>query len=186
MIPGYTYEIINNRTKMRYIGSTTNTAVRFASHLHDLSLGQHQSVLLQRAWATEHSGVFSFNTLGTYADYDQAFQAEQSLIRALSVEGLAYNSYVPSLDITTDDRTFTPEHRAALSASLKAHWDTLPHAQRGRTTCSNGHQMSLGNTHVTKAGRKVCRACHRDSCRASAARRRDSTTAPQQTPATAP
>ena len=170
--PGYVYQVLNTRNGWRYVGSTTNTRQRFAAHRDELERGTHQSVMLQRAWDAEHSDVFTFDVVGVLPDYDSAFQLEQSMIREYSERGLCYNSYVPSLSITEDDHAFSPEHRAALAASLRAHWDTVPHAQRGRSHCSNGHLMDLGNTHVTKKGRRVCRACHRESCRLSAAARR--------------
>lgn len=42
-----------------------------------------------------------------------------------------------------------------------------------KTRCVNGHEFTDENTYVRPNGRRVCRACHRETSRASYYRRRD-------------
>lgn len=161
---GVVYEILNTATGQSYVGSTTDFTHRCAVHLSHLRAHTHPCALLQHAWDISSSAVFQFNIIMHTEDY---LSHEESIIRDLSVKGLCYNSYVPSLDITNDDlHRFTPEHRAALAASLRAYWDTKPHAQRSSTTCCHGHALTPQNTHVSqKTGKKTCRRCHREHMR---------------------
>jgi hypothetical protein len=40
--------------------------------------------------------------------------------------------------------------------------DTLAARNAAKTHCSNGHAFDAANTHVTKQGKRHCRACDRD------------------------
>lgn len=44
---------------------------------------------------------------------------------------------------------------------------TGPNSEAAKTHCVNGHGFTPENTHVTPAGHRQCRACHRERARAS-------------------
>ena len=89
------YQIINSKTGAYYIGSTTNTTTRFASHRYRLRRGIHNNPYLQNSWNKHGEAAFEFRIVGICPP-DKLATIEQYMIDNLRPE---YN-----LNLTSTNR----------------------------------------------------------------------------------
>ncbi|HUY79508.1 MAG TPA: GIY-YIG nuclease family protein [Ktedonobacterales bacterium] len=74
------YAIVNTVTHEKYIGSSSNIAVRFIRHKALLRRGKHHAPRLQKAWDTYGEEVFELVVLETLATIERLEEVEQQYI----------------------------------------------------------------------------------------------------------
>ena len=76
------YEIKNNITNKRYIGSSKDYTVRWARHLNDLLNNKHHCIYLQRAFNKYGRDQFSFNVIQEISTRQEMLHIEESLLNS--------------------------------------------------------------------------------------------------------
>jgi group I intron endonuclease len=89
MVTSGIYEIVNNVTGKRYIGSTVNLGMRRSSHFSGLRRGDHKNAHLQNAWNKHGECSFEFRVI-LECDTDGLLDLEQRYIDAYEWDSL-YN-----------------------------------------------------------------------------------------------
>ena len=85
------YEIVNNVTLKRYIGSTVNLYKRRNQHIGDLQNGKHRSSKLQNAFNKYGYCAFVFNVIELVEDKNNLLEREQIWIDTYSSCSNGYN-----------------------------------------------------------------------------------------------
>ena len=119
------YEILNNTSGKRYVGSAVYFSARWGCHKRQLRAGTHHSAPLQRAWNKYGEAAFSFNKILVCRKEDLLLY-EQHLIDALKPE---YN--VAKRAGSTLGVKATPNAKRLLSKSMSERILTNPKKTRG-------------------------------------------------------
>lgn len=127
------YAIVNLVNQHFYVGSAVNLKKRNHHHLRDLVTGKHKNAHLQRAYNLYGSDAFRFDILEHVEHVDNLLTREQHYIDTLNPE---YN--ISRTAGSNFGMSFTPEHRAKISAARRANYgmleqmETLNAARRGK------------------------------------------------------
>lgn len=131
------YLIRNTVSGKSYIGSSDDVARRFQAHLSHLRRGIHYALLLQNSWSFHGESAFEFIIVETFPSRDGLIEREQELIdhfcpefnsAACAANPMLGRKHKPeSIEKMRaartgkglGPRTFSAQHRAALSAALK-------------------------------------------------------------------
>lgn len=149
-------------------------------------MGSGQVTLLQRFW--EHvdkaqDGCWNWTGWLRSTGYGRFYEGKRSWL-AHRFSYTVFVGPIPSglnIDHLCRNRScVNPAHLEPVTQqeNLKRGIGTYPatvasvKAKRARTNCQHGHEYTPKNTRLTKAGTRVCRACHRDYERKYAARRK--------------
>lgn len=138
------YQIRCLASGKRYIGSSARIAKRWYEHRRDLSLGDHRSPRLQKAWLKHGENSFVFELIEECAK-EVLFEREQFHIDALKPD---YNSM---LKVRVVSKEMRAKIRATVAAKMLLH-----------THCRNGHQYTAENTYRSPRGERRCKKCNAD------------------------
>lgn len=125
------YEILNNTSGKRYVGSAVYFSARWGCHKRQLRAGTHHSAPLQRAWNKYGEAAFSFNKILVCRKEDLLLY-EQHLIDALKPE---YN--VAKRAGSTLGVKATPNAKRLLSKSMSERILTNPKKHEDVTAQAN-------------------------------------------------
>lgn len=153
------YFIKNEETKAVYIGQAINIPARWNDHLHDLLSNKHVNPHLQYAFNKYGYGKFYFQ-IWTTCEVDELDYIEKLAIWVCKRQGIElYNiqdggngtqkseETKKKMSESAKGRTFSPETRAMISASLKEYHKTNENAFKGKAHTEETRQrMSESKT----------------------------------------
>ena len=117
------YEILNIKTKSRYVGVSAHIRGRLRSHLHALRQGEHMSEKMQKDWNLFGEEIFEFNIL-LFCDDDEFIldQFERRAFKVLSIEEAEfpeYNSRAAGYTRNDGPRSAVSQRRRKFAAYLR-------------------------------------------------------------------
>ena len=137
------YAIVNEVNGKLYVGSSKQVHQRWSQHRYALRAGKSSCLYLQRSWTKYGEAAFSFGLLeecppGVLEAREQFYVIE----------------LMPSLNVITDvKRSQGEEMEKRRAASLQARAARITH-------CPRQHEYTPENTYLSKAGKRICRACN--------------------------
>lgn len=129
------YKIINTINNKFYVGSTSNTKVRFREHRRKLRSGKHHCKHLQAAWNKYGEHTFVFVVVEEVTAQDGLFAAEDKWLKEHHGTELCYNAGktaaapwrgVEKHKQPSFGRPKTENARVQISATLKAFYAEAP------------------------------------------------------------
>lgn len=147
------YKIINLTNAKFYVGSTVKVKERFRAHRRHLRAGKHHCPHLQQAWNRYGEEAFVFKVIATVADPSELHAIEQVFLDEHHGSAECYN-YARYTDNSNRGVVRSPEHRAAISEALKAHYAENTHPATGRAHSEEAKALMSAN----RAGKAVTAA----------------------------
>lgn len=147
------YKIINLTNAKFYVGSTIRVKERFRTHRRKLRAGKHHCPHLQQSWNKHGEDAFVFRVIATVDDPAELHAVEQVFLDEHHGSEQCYN-YARYTDNSSRGVTRSPEHRAAISESLRAHYVENVHPALGRTHSEESKALMSAN----RAGKAVAAA----------------------------
>lgn len=144
------YKIINLINAKFYVGSTVKVKERFRTHRRHLRAGKHHCPHLQQAWNKYGEAAFVFKVIATVEDPSELHAVEQVFLDEHHGSAQCYN-YARYTDNSNRGVVRSPEHRAAISEALKAHYAKNAHPATGRAHSEESKALMSAN----RAGKAV-------------------------------
>ena len=162
------YKINNLVNDKFYVGSTNNTKERFRNHRKLLRGNRHHCKHLQAAWNKYGESKFSFDVVQYVPEGESLFTAEDKWLEEHYGKDYCYNSGrradAPMRGLPKEQHPAfgvpkTPEHKEAISETLKAYYAESPenHPMYGRRHTAEakakmsasrmGHDLNKGEKH---------------------------------------
>lgn len=143
------YQIKNNKTGDRYIGSSVNIRRRWNAHKSELRMGYHHSPYLQNAWNKYGKGNFAFRMILEC----EAFELQRHEQWLLDNWNPEYNTEQvvgkPQIGRCTTEETREKIRQAHLGKVVSLETRTL--MSKNHTDCSGENNPMYGQKHTYKA-----------------------------------
>ena len=142
------YEILNTRSKKRYIGSSFDIHGRLGAHRRALRRGNHANRHLQRAWQKDGEQSFLFEGIEDCAKVDVRKREQHHIDRFPSdvLYNIALDAHRGAGRWGRLGKKNSPEHNAAISAANKGGVNTW--AKKAAASRVNNYTRLVVGTHL--------------------------------------